>query len=308
MTLVQAVVGALPDGALYGVLAAGLGLVFSVTGRLHFAMAATFVLTVYVAGDLVERGLPTLPSIVVGVGAGVALGLVVELLVYAPIVRRGPDVALLSVFVAAIGIVTAVENLIRLVWPEVDSRQLPAPLTPRRLELPGGVGLTNVELFLLLVALAFVVGLDLVLRRTVFGQQVRATQGNPRLAVLIGISERRVRLWVFAIGSLLFSVVAVLTAVRSSVTPSGGLGPTFLAVVVVFLAGVGSSPLRYLVAGVAVGVAEALAAVYISSAWSSIVVFGVLFGYIALTPSLESWRIRRARLRPMPPVGEGVPA
>ncbi|WP_395693520.1 branched-chain amino acid ABC transporter permease [Nocardioides sp.] len=293
--LAQALAGSAVDGLLYGVLAAGLGLIFAVTGRLHFAMAASFVLAVFVAADAVERGAPFGVAAALGLLVGTGLGLLVEVVVYAPIVRRAPDVALLSVFVAGIGVVTVCENAVRLVWPVVESRQLDPGIVPERIVLWGDVGVTNLDVVVGGLAVALLIGLQILLSHTPFGQQVHATRGNPLLATLVGISELRIRLCVFAIGSFLVAVVGIATAIRSTVTPSGGIEPTFMAIVVLFLAGTGSSPARFAVAGLAVAAAEALCAVYVSSAWSPIVVFGILFGYIALTPTVENLRERRAR-------------
>lgn len=287
----QAIVVGLVQGALYALIAAGFGLIMAVTKRFHFAIATTFVLAVFVAASLVEAGLPTLLAIVGGLAAGALSGVLIEWAVYAPIVRRAPEAALLGVFVAALGVAIVGENAVRLIWGS-RSRQIDPGFTPERLELGGDVGISNVDVLALAVSMLLIVGLWLFLRRSAFGRTIRAVEENPDMAVAVGIDPRRIGWAVFAIGSLLASAAAMLFAMRSAVPPNAGQAPTFIALVVVFLAGLRSSPLRFGVVGVVIGVAESLGAVYISSEWSSVVVFGVLFLYIASTPYLHGGRPR----------------
>lgn len=292
--LLQAIVVGLVQGALYGLLAAGLGLIIAVTKRFHFAMATTFVLAVWIAAMFAGEGVPTLLAIVLGLAAGMLAGVLIEALIYAPIVARAPQAALLSVFVAALGVVIATENVVRLLF-EGTSRQIDPGFAPKRLTLLGDVGLSNVDLLAVCVSVALVVALWVLLRRSGFGRAIRAVEENPDMATAVGVSPRRVCYAVFAIGSLLIGAAAMLYGMRSAVPPDGGAGPTFITLVVVFLAGVRSSPLRFGVAGVAVGVAESLATVYVSASWSSVVVFGILFAYVVSTPYLPALRARVRR-------------
>src|SRR5205814_4363449 len=99
-------------------------LILGVTGRFHFAFAIIYTFTAYVAAVVLDKwGLPLFPACVVGLLLGVALGPAVEAVVYRPLAQRAGDNALLGVFVAALGLVIAGENFIRLVWGN-DARNM----------------------------------------------------------------------------------------------------------------------------------------------------------------------------------------
>jgi branched-chain amino acid transport system permease protein len=108
------------------------------------------------------------------------------------------------------------------------------------------------------------------------------------MATIVGIRPRSIYLFVFAVGSAFSGVGGIILAIRGAVLPDSGLDPTFTALVVVFLAGLRSSALRFGVFGVLIGLIQSFASVYISAAWASVVVFGCLFVFVALTPFLPS--------------------
>jgi len=67
---------------------------------------------------------------------------------------------------------------------------------------------------------------------------------------------------------------------------------------VVQLAGLGSSPLVMGLVGLGLGLVESWAALFMSNQWTSLVVFGILFVYVALRPLQASSFARRLRLAP----------
>jgi branched-chain amino acid transport system permease protein len=292
----QLALNGLVNGSFYGLLAAGFGLILGVTGRFHFAYASSFVLTAYVASVLQEGGVPLVPAIVAGLAAGMALGVAVERVVYRPLVARAPSTALLAVFVSSLGVTIIVENTIRLIWGST-SRSLGPGFSVSSVSFGSGASLTTLELLVVAVSLVLVLGLWWWLRTSARGRAIRAVKANPDMARVVGVDPDRVYLLVFAIGSLFAGVGAVLFTMRYAALPDAGAGPTFTALVVTFVAGLSGNPLRYLAAGVVVGVVESLSNLWISSTWNPVVVFGLLFLYIALAPVLggRGWRVR---LRP----------
>ena len=104
-------------GCSYGLLGVGFALILGVTGRFHFAYGFTYALAAYMAFTFDFRwGLPFWPAAVLGVLVAGIAGAVIERGVYRPLARNAGATALLAVFVAALGIGIAGENLIRLLW------------------------------------------------------------------------------------------------------------------------------------------------------------------------------------------------
>ena len=292
----QTVVDGLVLGSLFGLLGVGFGLILGVTGRFHFAYATTGIFAVYVGLALVNGGTPLYVGIGGGIAFAVLLGISLEWLLYRPLVESTSQ-ALLAVFVTALGVVVIGENLIRLVWGS-SSQNLGVGYTVKRIVLGGDVGLTTLDLVTFVVCAAIVVALWLFIRSTSYGRAIRAVRENPDMAQAVGINPQRAYLAVFGIGSALSGVGMILLTQRGAAAPDAGLQPTFTALVITFLAGTRSTPLRFAVTGVIVSLIQQFCLIKIDAGWTPVVTFGILFIYIALTPLLEG---RTVRLRPVAP-------
>src|SRR6201996_4607526 len=87
-------------GSSYALVAVGFGMIIHIAHRFHIAYAAIYALIV-----------ATVIGVIIAVGS--------ERLVYSPLVRRvgDRDRALFPVFVASLGLSTAIEALINIIWP-----------------------------------------------------------------------------------------------------------------------------------------------------------------------------------------------
>jgi branched-chain amino acid transport system permease protein len=116
------------------------------------------------------------------------------------------------------------------------------------------------------------------------------------MSLVVGINPQMVYLTVFALGSFLGGLAAVFDATGTAAVPDMGFNPLFYAFVVAFLAGLGSSPLRVGLVGLSLGLVESWAALFMASQRTSLVVFGILFVYVALRPvQIASLRSRFQR-------------
>lgn len=266
--------------ALYGV---GFGLILGVTGRFHYAYALVFTVCAYMVSVLqssVGGPFPLLAA--AGLTAAVVTGLACEAGIYRPLARRSGQLSLLTVFVAALGVTIAGVNLIVLLFGE-QSRTLSNRAS--HVSHLAGVSFTTLELGSVITAWALVGALAAVLRFTQFGRMVRAVRANPDMAAIVGVGIERVYLWVFAIGSLLAGAGAIIYGLRFAVTPDMGTVPVVFAFVVAFLGGTRNSPLAVGLAGLLLGLVQSLSGIWLSSQWSALVVFTVLFVYLCLKPA-----------------------
>ena len=132
-----------------------------------------------------------------------------------------------------------------------------------------------------------------VLTYTGLGRIVRAVRVNPEMSLVVGVDPRTVYLAVFAIGSFLGGVAAVLNATQTAASPDMGFNPLFYAFVVAFLAGLGRHPVTVGLVGLLLGLIESWSALFMSTQWTSLVVFGILFVYVALRPVQLRGLLRR---------------
>ncbi|GAA0546043.1 branched-chain amino acid ABC transporter permease [Actinomadura livida] len=289
----QLTANGLVRGAFYAALGAGLALVIGVTTRFHFAYALTYTVAPYAAFWVMDGlGAPFWPSALAGLGAAVALSVLLETAVYEPVARRAADRAMLAVLVTSIGVSTAGIALLQL---KFGTSSLPfyGPQTQRH-EI-GPVQVSGFELQQAATCVLLVLVLTVFLARTPIGRSIKAVRSNPALAAVLGIGVRRVNLVCFAAAGLISGACALWYGLLYTVQPTMGDTTVIYGFVVAFLAGTRASPLRALPVGVGLGLLEQWASNWLSLQWTSTAVFVVLTGYLAFL----AVRDRLPRLRPV---------
>jgi branched-subunit amino acid ABC-type transport system permease component len=274
----QALVDGVINGSAYGLLAVGFALILSTTGRFHFAYALSYSLAPFLAAVLADiYGLPLVPAAAAGLAAGALLGVACDGVVYRPLSDRTGSDSVLTVFVASLGILIVGENVLALSWGS----------GPRNLGVAahsisvGGVTFTRLDVASVGVSLALAVLLWRLLARSRFGREIKAVRANVLMSTAIGIDVRRVHAAVFAIGSLVAGVAGLLYALEYAASPEMGEDAVFYALLVTFLAGSSSSPLRLLLAGIGVGLVGQIANLWLSPQLSTGVVFVLLLAFLS---------------------------
>lgn len=145
------------------------------------------------------------------------------------------------------------------------------------------------------------VGLWFTLARTSVGRKMRAVEANPVLAATYGIRVKWIFVLVFALGSAIPGVLGILQASTYAASPTMGEATIIYAFVVAFL-GRNRGPLVMGLIGIGLGVAEALIGQWFGLIFRNLVVFLVLFAFIALRPYLGRRTVRTARRRRPVPV------
>ena len=285
------------NGAAYGLLGVGFALILGVTGRFHFAFSFTYTLAAYVIYTLHNRGahLNLWVALALGLGLITALGVGIERYVYQPLATRAGATALLAVFVAALGIGIAGENLIRLFWGSSSQSLTGLAQKPIRLFNDRAIFL-NFDVYQVLSAACLVLILAGLLRFTPLGRAIKATRGNPEMAQIIGINARVIYMVCFGIGTLFSGVAAFWYSIKFSVIPDMGLRPVIFAFVVAFLAGTARSPIRVFLVGIAVSLIEQWSSMVMSVRWTQTAVFVILVVYlISLSVDPKAWLARARR-------------
>ncbi len=104
----------------------------------------------------------------------------------------------------------------------------------------GGLEITTNRLWIIVLAIVVFVGLQLVLRATPFGLQMRAVTQNRRMAAAMGISTARVDMLAFALGSGVAGIAGVALSQIDNVSPNLGQGYIIDSFMVVVFGGVGN--------------------------------------------------------------------
>ena len=286
----QLAMAGIVNGSLYGLLGVGFGLILGVTGRFHYAFGLIFTLAAYVTSALESpAGWPIPLAVAAGLIAAMAAGVAIERWVYRPLADAAGPLALLTIFISSLGVTIAGVNLITLAWTAF-SRSV-ALVTIRPLHL-GPTTVTTLDIALVAACWSLIMALAAVLARTDLGRRIKAVRGNPQLAQIMGLEAGRVYLVVFAIGSLMAGAAGIIEGARFAVLPDMGTRPVVFAFVVAFLGGTRRSPPIVALAGLFIGLVESLSGLWVSPQWSSLVVFSVLFVYLAFHP-VDLRKLRR---------------
>lgn len=258
-TLLNFLVIGLALGAIYGLLATSMGLVWQTTKMLDLAIGAYAAVGGMVAAAI---GLPW--GIPAGIGAAVLIGVVTGL-IFLALQRRGVKESISAAF-ASIGILFASTSLV--LWYFGTN--------PRHVEAitgmwtAGGVSVSKQSAFNIAVALLLVGAVIWAVYKTGIGQVLRATSVSPRSAELIGIAVSRVQLSAFAVSAGLAGVAGVLMAFTRGMSYGLGLTLTiaaFGAMIVFGARGLASA----LAGGMVIGVIEAIGTGYFPASVASMV-------------------------------------
>jgi branched-chain amino acid transport system permease protein len=151
------------------------------------------------------------------------------------------------------------------------------------LPLGGGIRATPDQLLSLGVAAVLVLAVHLLLSRTAIGRSMRAVSENAELAGLVGISVRRVIRIVWLLGAALASIAGVTAGLLIQIRPQMGLDlllPLFAAAI---LGGIGSVP-GAMLAGLIVGLSEAIGVQVIGAEWRAAISFLILVLVLLVRP------------------------
>lgn len=280
MLFLQLLLQGLQVGALYALTAAGFALIFGATRIFHFAHGSAFTLAGYTFLLATNAGWPWLLGGLAGVAVATLFGIGIYWLVYRPIQRH--EGSFFTVFVAAFGVGIVVQNLIGMFvgrgFASVDT-----PLS-RATEVLPDVFLAEVFWVAIGLSLLLFLLLTLFLTRHHAGVALRALHQNPDLLRAYGLSSTKLSLLAFAVGSALAAPAAILTAMTSGLNEAIGHQVMLISMAATIVGGVGSLRGAAL-AGLMLGVAEAVALNFVDTQWAEAVSFLVLFAFIIFRPS-----------------------
>jgi branched-chain amino acid transport system permease protein len=237
--VIEVLAGSLLNGVTYGfllfMLAAGLTLVFSLMGVMNFAHASLYMLGAYLGFSIARHaGFWTalvVAPLLVGVG-----GALIERWFLRPLHARGHVAELLFTF----GLAFLIEEAVKLVWGSgpVDHR-FPEVLDGPLFALYG-TPFPMYKGFIVLVAMAALLGLYALIAHTRVGLVVRAALTHPRMVENLGHDIGLVFMAVFGLGSALAALAGVIGGAAMTTEPSMAMQLGTIVFVVVVIGGLGS--------------------------------------------------------------------
>ncbi|MBI4241473.1 MAG: branched-chain amino acid ABC transporter permease [Candidatus Rokubacteria bacterium] len=278
-SFVVLVVNGLSTGSIYVLIALGLTLVYGVLNIINFAHGELVMI-----GGIVTYVLYTQGGLSYGLSAaGGALaaglcGFLVERIGIRPLATHPP----LSPLISTIGISVLMSNLGLVVFG-ADPALLSTGLGSAMVTV-GSIRLSAQRLLIVGITALLVALLSLALRHTRIGTAVRAATQDREVAGLMGINTPLLVMGTFVIGALLAGVAGAMMGPLVMVSPLMGGAATLKGFAVVIVGGIGSV-LGTVIAGVVVGLAEALTAGYLTTSYQDVVTFVFVLAVLMLRPT-----------------------
>jgi branched-chain amino acid transport system permease protein len=280
--LPQQLVLGLLIGGLYGLAAAGLSLVFGVLKVLNVAHGELIMLGGYGAFWLFAlAGVDPFASLALVIPATLALGAVLYWALFAWVVRYQEETRIKNSLLIGFGLALALHAAAVRLWT-ADERSITTGYAGAVVEI-AGLTVPLVRLASLAVALALIGAVHLLLTRWRWGRAIRAAADDWEAALLTGIDVRRAYVLAFALGTSLAGAAGVLVSVGYSISPSIGLEWTLKALIVIVLAGLGST-FGTFAGGLVLGVAEAVSATVFGGPYREVVGLVIFFVVLVARP------------------------
>jgi len=273
--LAQSALSGVFIGSLYGLLGMGLGLTWGLLHVINLAHFGLAFLAAYLCYQLAAGGMDPLATLAIIVPVFFALGIAMQALLMR--FRVSPLNSLLATF----GLTAIIEAGIQYVWT-ADFRKLESAYAAQKFKI-GALYVPVPELIALVLAVALALAIWAAMRYTDLGKAMRAVAEDGPMAAAFGIDHKRMALLLSGVCGALAGIAGVCLALSYTLTPAqiyAWVGVVFAAVM---LGGLGS-PVGPLVAGIVIGVSEALTAAIASPSWSPIVSFTLLIVILLVRP------------------------
>jgi branched-chain amino acid transport system permease protein len=278
--LAQSVLSGIFIGALYGLIGLGLGLTWGLLRQINLAHFGLVFLGAYLCYQMATiwhvdplLALLIIPPLFFLVGVAMQWALARFAI--------SPFNSLLVTF----GITVVLESAIQGIWT-ADFRRLESVYNDQKFTI-GPLYFPVPELVTLLLAVAISLGVWAALRYTDLGKAMRAMAEDGPIATAFGINQKLMAQVLAGVCAALAGIAGICLALTFTLTPSQIFAWVGIVFAAVMLGGLGSA-LGPLLAGMVIGVSEAVTMAVASPSWAPIVSFSLLIVVLLLRPGKAS--------------------
>jgi branched-chain amino acid transport system permease protein len=275
--LAQVLVSSVTAGAVYALIALGFVLIHKGTGVVHFGYGDQVMFGAYLVliGQVV-LGLTFWLAVLAALVVSALLGAVI----YGGFMWPLRNASLLARIIASLALGTVLREFVRAymgpnAWP------FPFLLSQTAVSM-AGVLVVPANLAIVGVSLGVLGSLFLLFEKTIYGKAIMAACDNQIGASIVGVRVSTVFLAIWILASVLATLAGILVAPLLTLSPDMGLIGIkgFTAAI---LGGFSSLPGAVL-GGITLGILEALAGTYISSALKDMISYSILIAVILIRP------------------------
>ena len=273
----QVVISGLLAGALYAMVALGLGLIFGVMRVLNVAHGPLLMLGAYTTFWLFHWfGLNPYLSLLVSMPVLFLVGVILQSL----LVRRVVDAPELSSLLLMFGVGIALVNVTQLAFTS-DLRSVEYLTGSFVL---GPFAFSKSRVIACAFAIAITAGAFWFLQKTRLGKALRAVSQSREVAQVCGVNVQRIHMLAFGLASALAAAGGTLVAVMVAIQPEMGQVYTFKSFLVIVLGGAGNYP-GALLGGLLLGLVEQLSSLFLTTQVNEAVAYILLVLVLLVRPT-----------------------
>ena len=288
----QQLINGLTLGAIYGLIAIGYTMVYGIIGMINFAHGDIYMIGAFlsiiaflVLGTIGISYVPLalLLVLVLSVLLTATYGWTVERLAYRPL-RSSTRLAPL---ISAIGMSIFLQNYVQLL--QGARNKVLQPVIPGSIpvfERNGfAVQISYLQIIIIVLTIALMVGFTLLIARTALGRAQRACEQDKKMASLLGVNVDRTISLTFVIGAGLAAVAGLMVTMYYGVIDFYiGFLAGIKAFTAAVLGGIGSLP-GAMLGGILIGLIEAMWSAYFSVEYKDVAAFTVLVLVLIFMPT-----------------------
>jgi branched-chain amino acid transport system permease protein len=292
--LLQQVINGLSLGAMYSLLALGFTLVYGIAELINFAHFNVFMVGAMVAmltlqalglngQETILTGFPLVGTLLAALAVSMlacgGIGVGIERFLLRPLRGvKGP-----AAMITTIGVSYVLFNVVLLTLGS-DAKNFPNPLPPIVFPI-GGAVLRLREILIWVIALVLMAGLTYFVQYTRMGKAMRATAQDPEAARMMGVEVDRVVMTAFFLGSALAGACGMIFGLYYNLAKVDiGFAAGLRAFTAAVLGGIGNVP-GAMLGGVVIGLIEAVSGQTVGTAWTDVIIFGLLVLVLIVRPA-----------------------
>jgi branched-chain amino acid transport system permease protein len=227
-----------------------------------------------------DSGMPVFLAVALGLLTGALLGLVFDLTIFRPVYRRQGEARVLLSLLLTLGVAFMVDGF--LTW-RIPFRGLSLNIGGGAIDVLG-VPMRRGSLLASAITIVAFALLFFFFRATARGRAVRSVIEDEQGARLVGVDPRRMLRLILILSGFLAAIVAITRAMVTPVTVTLGFEITVFALIVTVVGGLGSFP-GALLAGVLLGIVNSIAASFIGTFLSLIILLAAAAITLLIRPS-----------------------
>jgi len=291
--LLQLILNGIVNAAVFSLLAVGFGLVYRSLRFFHIAFGAVYIIAPFAmiaCSNL--TGAPFIVSIITGLLAAAASGVIMDRVAYLPLERRDATSGVL--FIASLGLYILIVNIVALFFGneiQIVSKGIEPSFSF------GPFVLTRMQVVQFFAGWLIVTIFWCIIRKNRFMKAIWAMGETPELVAVLGLPYKLMRTLVFVLSSLFAGIAAILVALDVGVDPHVGMGALLAGAVAVLVGGV-DVYWGWIGGAALLAILQSIAVWQFSARWNDLITFGILIITLLFRPQgLFSPKKRREEIR-----------